>query len=149
MVRSVCSSPTATVDDDRISTEHLHDDVAQESPSPAIMSGIADRPAVLPVVIQPRFSISSLAALHSSSFATGFSNGERQAAGRALLKHDVHIDGAHYHTRKPCGLHPSYVAFNSYTSSNERSITQEDIVKAALQDVFDAVSFLSFPIIIY
>jgi hypothetical protein len=147
MVRSVCSSPTATADDDKIPTKHLHYDVAQESP--ATMSGIADRPAVPPVVIQPRFSISSLAALHSSSFATGFSNGERQAAGRALLKHDVHIDGAHYHTRKPCGLHPSYVAFNSYTSSNERSITQEEIVKAALQDVFDAVSFLSFPIVIY
>jgi hypothetical protein len=71
------------------------------------------------------------------------------SSSRALLKHDVHVDGAHYHTREPGGLHPSYVAFNSYTSSNERSITQEEIVKAALQDVFDAVSFLSVLIVIY
>jgi hypothetical protein len=146
MVHSVCSSPGPTTADNKIPTKHLHYDVAQASP--ATMSGIADMPAV-PVVIQPRFSMSSLAALHSSSFAKGFSNGERQAAARALLKHDVHVDGAHYHTREPGGLHPSYVAFNSYTSSNERSITQEEIVKAALQDVFDAVSFLSVLIVIY
>jgi hypothetical protein len=148
MVRSVCSSPGPTTADNKIPTKHLHYNVAQASPSPATMSGIADMPAV-PVVIQPRFSMSSLAALHSSSFAKGFSNGERQAAARALLKHDVHVDGAHYHTREPGGLHPSYVAFNSYMSSNERSITQEEIVKAALQDVFDAVSFLSVLIVIY
>lgn len=96
------------------------------------------------VYIQPRFSMSSLAALHLSSFAQGFSNEEQQSAARALLRHDAHVDGAHYHTRKPGGLHPSNIAFNSYTSSDERSITEEEFMKASLQDVFDAVSFLLF-----
>lgn len=107
--------------------------------SPETVSGVMDKPAQV-----ARFSLSSLAALHSSSFAQGFSNGERQAAARALLKHEAHVDGTHYHTRKPGGLHPSHIAFNSYTSSNERSITQEDFLDAALQDLFDAVSFFYF-----
>jgi hypothetical protein len=108
--------------------------------SPETMSGVMDKPAQVPA----RFSMSSLAALHLSSFAQGFSNGERQAAARALLKHEAHVDGTHYHTRKPGGLHPSHIAFNSYTSSNEPSITQEDFLNAALQDLFDAVSFFYF-----
>jgi hypothetical protein len=33
------------------------------------------------------------------------------------------------------------IAFNSYTSSDEPTITQEAFADAALQDVFDAVSF--------
>ncbi|KAG2158563.1 uncharacterized protein EDB93DRAFT_1076570 [Suillus bovinus] len=87
-----------------------------------------------------RFSLSSLAALHSSSFTQGFSNGEQQAAAHMLLKHEAHVDGTHYHTRKPGGLHPSHIAFNSYMSSNKQSITQEDFLNAALQDLFDAIT---------
>jgi hypothetical protein len=94
-----------------------------------------------PVLLQPRFSLCSLAAIHSSSFALGFSNAERQAAARAILRHNAHIDGTHYHTRKRGGLHPSHIAFNSYTSVDEPTITQEAFADAALQDVFDAVSF--------
>lgn len=39
--------------------------------SPETVSGVMDKPAQV-----ARFSLSSLAALHSSSFAQGFSNGE-------------------------------------------------------------------------
>lgn len=84
------------------------------------------------------FTMSSLAALHASTFAQGFSNNERQAAARALLRHDAHINGAHYHTRKPGGLHPAYAAFNQ-TNGKERTLTHVELVEAALQDLFDAV----------
>ncbi|KAG1835967.1 hypothetical protein DFJ58DRAFT_735336 [Suillus subalutaceus] len=104
----------------------------------SITSILAEMPAQ--VYIQPRFSMSSLAALHSSSFAQGFGNAEQQSAARALLRHDAHIDGSHYHTRKPSGLHPSNVAFNSYTSADEQSVTQEEFMNEALQDVFDAIT---------
>lgn len=135
MVRSIrSSSPTPG--------EHKHKAAQRCAPSPSVASIIEEMPAQ--VYIQPRFSMSSLAALHLSSFAQGFSNEERQSAARALLRHDAHVDGAHYHTRKPGGLHPSNIAFNSYTSSDERSITEEEFMKASLQDVFDAVSFLLF-----
>ncbi|KAG1802712.1 uncharacterized protein HD556DRAFT_1196475, partial [Suillus plorans] len=86
------------------------------------------------------FTLASVAALHCSSFAPGHSNSERQAAARALLRHDSHLDGAHYHTRTPAGLHPSYIAFNeALTSPDEKMITHEEFVEATLQDIFDAV----------
>ncbi|KAG1790939.1 uncharacterized protein HD556DRAFT_1194929, partial [Suillus plorans] len=86
-----------------------------------------------------QFLLASLAAIYPNSFAEGFSNTERQAATRALLRHDSHIDGTHFHTRKCGGLHPSYIVFNSYTSADEKSITHKELVEAALQDVFDAI----------
>ncbi|KAG1792023.1 uncharacterized protein HD556DRAFT_1196751, partial [Suillus plorans] len=85
------------------------------------------------------FTMSSLAALHASPFAQGFSNNERQAAGRALFRHDTHIDGAHYHARKLGGLHPAYAAFNQ-TNGKERTLTHVELVEAALRDLFDAVT---------
>lgn len=93
------------------------------------------------------FTMSGLAALHSSTFGQGFSNNERQAAARGLLRHDAHIDGTHYHARTRGGLHPSYIAFHSNTQEPElgRSQTQTELVEATLQDVFDAVSELIFP----
>jgi hypothetical protein len=92
---------------------------------------------------QPRFTLASIAALyHSDLFALGFSNTERQAAARALLRHDSHQDGAHYHTKTSGGLHPSYITFNDIpTSPNQRMITHEEFVEGALRDLFDAVSF--------
>jgi len=94
---------------------------------------------------QQRFTLASLAALyHSDLFALGFSNTERQAAARALLRHDSHQDGAHYHTKTSGGLHPAYIAFNEViTSSDQRTITHEEFLEGALQDLFDAVSFLT------
>lgn len=94
----------------------------------------------VPSSIRPRFSLASLAAIYPNSFVEGHSNTERQAAARALLRHNTNIDGTHFHMRKRGGLHPSYIAFNSYTSADEKSITQEELVEASLQDVFDAVS---------
>ncbi|KAG1758578.1 hypothetical protein EDD22DRAFT_753537, partial [Suillus occidentalis] len=91
------------------------------------------------------FTIVSIAALHSSSFAPGHSNSERQAAACALLRHDSHLDGTHYHTRMPAGLHPSYIAFNeALASPDKRMITHEEFAEAALQDIFDAVSLISY-----
>jgi hypothetical protein len=42
--------------------------------------------------------------------------------------------------RKHGGLHPSHIAFNSYTPVDEKSITHEELVEVALQDIFDVVS---------
>ncbi|KAG2112804.1 hypothetical protein BD769DRAFT_1320161, partial [Suillus cothurnatus] len=86
------------------------------------------------------FLLNSLAALHLSSFAQGFSNAEQQAMAHVVLRHDAHINSTHYHTQKPGGLHPSHIAFNSYTSSDKQTITQEEFVDAALQDVFDVIA---------
>src|SRR6267154_5050412 len=85
------------------------------------------------------FSVQNIAALYVSAFAESYSNSEHQAAAHALLRHDVHLDGTHYHTRKPGGLHPSYAAFNSFATTKERSLTCEELVEASLQDVFDSV----------
>ncbi|KAG2143102.1 hypothetical protein DEU56DRAFT_733601 [Suillus clintonianus] len=89
-----------------------------------------------------RFTMSGLAALYTSTFAPGFSNNERQAAARALLRHDAHIDGTHYQTRRAGGLHPSYLGFNQPTDVNEaeRTLTHSELGEAALQDVFDAIT---------
>ncbi|KAG2033053.1 hypothetical protein BDR03DRAFT_1014708 [Suillus americanus] len=40
----------------------------------------------------------------------------------------------------PGGLHPSYITFNSYSSSDEQSIMQEYFLRAALQDMFDMIT---------
>lgn len=93
----------------------------------------------------PRFTLAGLAAIYSNSkFALGFSNAERQAAACALLRKESHLDGTHYHTRTPGGLHPAYVAFNKIPSFTERpSLSHEDFVEAGLEDVFDAVRTMS------
>ncbi|KAG2155232.1 uncharacterized protein EDB93DRAFT_1101805 [Suillus bovinus] len=96
--------------------------------SPAITNDV-------PSTNQPRFSLASIAALDSNTFAQEFTKTERQAAARALLRHDAHLDGTHFHTRKPTGLHPSYIAFNSYTTLDEKSMMHEEFVEAALQDL--------------
>ncbi|KAG1899556.1 uncharacterized protein F5891DRAFT_1189705 [Suillus fuscotomentosus] len=88
-----------------------------------------------------RFSMSSIAALYTSQFAEGFSNNERQASIRASLRHDAHIDGAHYWMKTAGGLHPSYISFNPAVEQTEqRVLTQDDLLEAALQDVFDAIT---------
>ncbi|KAG1722923.1 uncharacterized protein EDB91DRAFT_1037364, partial [Suillus paluster] len=86
------------------------------------------------------FSIHNIGALYCSGFAEGFSNSERQAAARALLRHDAHLDGTHYQTRRPNGLHPSYVVFNSFVKTKERSISCDEFVEASLQDLFDSIT---------
>ncbi|KAG2112533.1 uncharacterized protein F5147DRAFT_771076 [Suillus discolor] len=90
------------------------------------------------------FNMSGLTALyHTSTFATGFSNNERQAAAWALLRHDAHINGSHYQTKTLGGLHPSYISFNRSSNVNEaeeRSLTHSELLEAATQDVFDALT---------
>ncbi|KAG1862693.1 hypothetical protein F4604DRAFT_1683833 [Suillus subluteus] len=72
--------------------------------------------------------MSGLAALHRSTFAQGFSNNERRAAARALLRHNVHIDGTHYQTRMLGGLHPSYIAFQPIQQlESERTLSQKEL----------------------
>ncbi|KAG2149220.1 hypothetical protein DEU56DRAFT_752872 [Suillus clintonianus] len=87
-----------------------------------------------------KFTIPSIATLHTSTFAQGFSNNEHQVAARALLRHDVRIDGTHYQARQPGGLHPSYFGFSGTAKQTaERSLTHEELLEASLQDVFNAV----------
>ncbi|KIJ58534.1 hypothetical protein HYDPIDRAFT_34092 [Hydnomerulius pinastri MD-312] len=85
------------------------------------------------------FSIPSLAALYTSTFAQGFSNDERQAVARALLRHKVHQDGTHYQTRTIGGLHPSYINFNP-ASRSKKMLSNKALAKASLEDVFDAIT---------
>ncbi|KAG2338065.1 hypothetical protein BDR05DRAFT_855841, partial [Suillus weaverae] len=63
-----------------------------------------------------------------------------QAAARALLRHDVHLDRTHYHARKPGGLHPSYAAFNPSVTTKDHSLSCEELVESSLQDVFDSIA---------
>lgn len=111
----------------------------RSKPKPADLPG-EDEPISCP----PRFTLAGTAALYSNrNFALGFGNTDRQAAARALLRSQSHLDGTHYQTRTPSGLHPAYIAFNdTLTSTEKRSITHEEFVEAALEDVFDAVRVL-------
>ncbi|KAG1786106.1 uncharacterized protein HD556DRAFT_1450089 [Suillus plorans] len=86
--------------------------------------------------------MSGLAALHCSTFAQGFSNNECQAAARALLRHDSHIDGTYYHTKTVGGLHPSYIAFQSDGQELEsgRALSHKELIEAMLQDIFDTIA---------
>lgn len=86
--------------------------------------------------------MSRLAALCASTFAPGLTDNERQAAARAVLRHEAHTDGTHYQTRTRGGLHPSYVGFNHSMTSDDLQVAHKELVEAALQDVFDAVSWL-------
>ncbi|KAG0692684.1 hypothetical protein DFH29DRAFT_770940, partial [Suillus ampliporus] len=86
------------------------------------------------------FSIQNIGTLYCSGFAEGFSNSEWQAAAHTLLWHDTHLDGTHYQTRRPNGLHPSYAAFNSFVKTKERSISRDKFVEASLQDLFDSIT---------
>ncbi|KAI6033824.1 hypothetical protein BKA83DRAFT_4121179 [Pisolithus microcarpus] len=77
-----------------------------------------------------QFSIANLTALYNSTFAQGFSNDEK--TGR---------NGAHFQSRVKGGLHPAYVGFNpSMTDNKARTLSNEELVGAALEDVFDAVT---------
>ncbi|KAG1733402.1 uncharacterized protein EDB91DRAFT_1057459 [Suillus paluster] len=91
-----------------------------------------------------KFTIPSIATLHTSTFAQGFNNNKCQAATRALLRHDVHINGTHYQARQPGGLHPLYFSLSGTTKrTGERSLTHKELLEALLQDVFDAASHLN------
>ncbi|KAG2344687.1 hypothetical protein BDR05DRAFT_947357 [Suillus weaverae] len=99
-------------------------------------------PSLAQVASCGRFNLASIAALHSSTFAEGFSNNECQAAARALLRHDMHVNGTHYQMRTPKGLHPSYISFNPpMEEMDKRTLTQDDLLEVRLQDIFDAVNF--------
>lgn len=88
--------------------------------------------------------MSALATLYTSRLAEGFSNNEWQASIRASLRHDAHIDGTHYQMKTAGGLHPSYIAFNpAVEQTDQKVLTQDDLLEAALQDVFDAVSYIN------
>ena len=79
-----------------------------------------------------------LAALLNSGLAQGYSDNERQALARALLRYNAHLDGTHYSTRMRDGLHPWYVGFNPGPEETVRSKRQ--LIEASLRDLFDAVS---------
>ena len=91
------------------------------------------------------FSMQQVAALHLSTFACGFSNSERQAAARAMLRHDAYVDGTHYQTRRSGGLHPSYIGFNVLPVTEERTMTHSEFTEATMKDIFDSVCiFINF-----
>lgn len=88
-----------------------------------------------------KFTIPNIVALYSSPFAQGYSDQQRQAAIRALLRHGAHADGAHYHTKTPNGLHPGYAAFTTVEKSvDAKTFRKRELIEASLNDLFDAVT---------
>ena len=88
-----------------------------------------------------QFNVTGLTTLYNLTFAQGFSNNEQQAAAHALLRHNAHLDGAHYQSRIKGGLHPTYVGFNpSANNKKAQVLSNKELAEASLQDVFDAVS---------
>ncbi|KAI5987052.1 hypothetical protein EDD15DRAFT_2150647, partial [Pisolithus albus] len=86
------------------------------------------------------FTMAHLAALLDAGLAQGYSNNERQAVARALLRHDAHLDGTHYQTRNLGGLHPSFIGFNPAPSPDEAVQSKPELIEACLKDVFDAIT---------
>ncbi|KAL4077483.1 hypothetical protein J3A83DRAFT_4368814 [Scleroderma citrinum] len=85
-----------------------------------------------------QFNITNLTALYSSTFATGFSNNKCQAAAHALLRHNAHLDGAHFQSRIKGGLHPAYIGFNlNMNDKKKRALSNSELAEASLQDIFD------------
>ena len=95
-----------------------------------------------------RFTLAEMAAMYNSTFAKRFSNNERHAAIRALLRHGAHEDGTHYHTKTRSGLHPAYYRFNPAEDSGQSELTRTALTEAVTKDVFDAVcsTFKKVPI---
>ncbi|KAF8131400.1 hypothetical protein EV363DRAFT_1165026 [Boletus edulis] len=89
---------------------------------------------------QNRFTISAMLLLFRSSFGEGFGNRERLAAIRAILRHGAHVDGAHFHTKTPAGLHPAYIGFTPPIPSEELVQCRTDFVEESLNDIFDAIT---------
>ncbi|KAI5987667.1 hypothetical protein EDD15DRAFT_2173313, partial [Pisolithus albus] len=93
---------------------------------------------------QNTFTIANIAELYAARFAQGYSNNQRQAAIRALLRHGAYEDGAHYHTNVQNGLHPAYAAFNPMEKTNQKVLGRAELVEASLGDLFDAMRSISF-----
>ncbi|KAG1728115.1 hypothetical protein EDB19DRAFT_1913937 [Suillus lakei] len=111
------------------------------NPKPTVSTASIHLPSQTTGQAIMKFTIPSIATLHASTFTQGFSNNECQAAARALLRHDVHIDGTHHQARQPGGLHPSYFGFSGAAKRTaERSLTHKELLEALLQDIFDALS---------
>jgi len=92
------------------------------------------------IVRFPSFTTANLAILlDSGGFAQGYSNNERQAAARALLRHDAHLNGTHYQTRTPGRLHQSFVGFNPTPLPEETAQLKCELVDVSIKDLFDAV----------
>ncbi|KAI5985007.1 hypothetical protein EDD15DRAFT_2133168, partial [Pisolithus albus] len=86
------------------------------------------------------FIVPAIASLYSSPFAQGFSISQCQAAIRALCRFGAHIDGMHYRTKSPSGLHLAYVAFNSANKPESKAIGLSGLVEASLDDIFDVIT---------
>ncbi|KAG1832776.1 hypothetical protein EV424DRAFT_1533462 [Suillus variegatus] len=62
----------------------------------------------------------------------------------AAVRHDVHIDGTHYQSRQPGGLHPSYFSFSGTAKrTGKKSLSHEELLGALLQDVSDATTSMA------
>ncbi|KAF8834719.1 hypothetical protein BDN67DRAFT_1016222 [Paxillus ammoniavirescens] len=97
-----------------------------------------DQPAMFEA--QNHFTIAAIAALSNSSFGQDLSDDTHQAAIRAIQRHGVHCDGAHYHTQTPGGLHPAHAVFNVQRKLEKKLFSRTVLVEVSLSDVFDAIA---------
>ncbi|KAH7902800.1 hypothetical protein BJ138DRAFT_967103, partial [Hygrophoropsis aurantiaca] len=67
---------------------------------------------------------------------------QRQAGSRSLLRYNLQNNGEHLSTRRPGGLHPSYIGFHSKLEGDDSSAG--DLEKQFLRDttgnIFDAIA---------
>lgn len=66
---------------------------------------------------------------------------QRKAAARAILRHDVHVDGTHSNLKRPGGLHPSYIALHGVGSVKADDQHEAvELLRDTMRDALDAVS---------
>jgi hypothetical protein len=89
----------------------------------------------------PRYTASGIGAIYTL-LPKGLTPFQRKAAARALLRHDVYIDGTHSLLKRDGGLHPSFTALHNigdgFASAERGEVA--DLVDETLKDTLNAVS---------
>ncbi|KAG6369934.1 hypothetical protein JVT61DRAFT_13318 [Boletus reticuloceps] len=87
-----------------------------------------------------RLMAANIKAMHSSSFAKGSGDGEREAVICAVLRHHAHKNRTHHLTKINDGLHTGYISFIQINKSKPLLLNKSNLVEASLRDVFDAIT---------
>lgn len=91
---------------------------------------------------QPVFNAASIAAMSSSVITSkaGFSQSEKRAAARAILRHNLHIDNETY--AHDSGLNRLYIDLHGESDANDDELKDiRAITNDTFRDVLDAVSY--------
>ena len=87
------------------------------------------------------FNPSGIAAAYVSMLGSDFSSTEKQAAARAIVRHNQHAT-SYSKTRTDGGLHPMYLELHGLGGASEQEHQDNKmLLEASKSDVFDTVSF--------